>query len=556
MAINTIFSSAQGFEFGLIAAEMKRQEDSVRAGRSNYLTALLQWGQAIKAVEFSNKAYEAAGLPLFSWTEKSVVYLTPILLAVLKNTDVLPENFRPVLTFCQDHLSDLYQIANVVSCIALLSLGQTAFAASSLCILGIGAMDRYGLLPVACRQFLHRYTQPLFIVTALITGGTFDRIIAVLSALAWGAEVYFARNQVQYETFTFKQNLTPKIMQDFLAKRLTVRIHQNFIHYNPTPPIPNVDIQFFIEKFDEIDWEPKNIFALREKLNRDARFIARHGTTNGKADNEIIAIARETLQTFIDTVKERRVLAGEPADYEKLHNYLKLIVQAIERERNPILRTDMLLRLAVEGGEYCGPGKFEVAESVYAQTVGENPDLPFHDKVSYCLQDERNDWMQKWYNRIFTPAVQASTIGQIIEPLDLHNYNIFLNCYGDELGLRKAGADNDATAFVDALSKWVLSHTAGSIIQTEFWNEHNLYNHTQILKSNLGTSKLPLFDAHIFWQNWIERQQIEEEAKEVLRDELALHQSLYGRALERGGEFTYEFIVLMLLDMGIVEIDS
>jgi len=124
--------------------------------------------QGYKVLDFTNKANEAAGLPLFSWRGKSVIYLTPVLLGVLKNTTIVPEKIRPVLMFFRNHLSTLYQTAAVTSSISLLFFGQTFFAVSSLAILGIGVMDRNGWLPFTFRQFLHRYSQPVQIATGYL----------------------------------------------------------------------------------------------------------------------------------------------------------------------------------------------------------------------------------------------------------------------------------------------------------------------------------------------------------------------------------------------------
>ncbi len=88
-----------------------------------------------------------------------------------------------------------------------------------------------------------------------------------------------------------------------------------------------------------------------------------------------------------------------------------------------------------------------------------------------------------------------------------------------------------------------------------FWDDHSLDNHTQILIDSIGTPKLPKPDVYAFWQNWIERQQMGELNKEALREELA-NGRLYSRPLEIDGIFTPEFVTLMLLDMGVVEIGS
>ncbi len=553
MAISSAFPIVQGIEYSLVSIESKRWEDSVRAGGNDYLTTALQIWQGSKISDFADKAFEAAGLPRFSWAEKSIIYLTPVLLTVLKNTTLVPEAIQPVLTFFQSHLSNLYQIAAVVSSVALLFFGQPFFAISSLLILGIGFMDRNGWLPVTFRQFLHRYSQPLLIITGFVSGGIFDRVFAALNIFLWCANACLPRKNSSYGDFVIQQNLTPEDVIDFFNRNLHVKMNREFIYYNPFPPVPDIDIQCFIEKFDQINWA-QHLPILRKKLRHDARFIERHRNPDLKTDQEIIDITKHSLQTFITAVKERRILEGEPADYEKLHNYLKIIAKQVEDQEDETIRTDIIFRLAVEGGGYCGPGKFEVAESVYAQTIGENPEIPFTDKVLYCLQDERNLWMQQFYFKTFTNNPAISEIGKVIDWQDVHNYNSFINFYGDEFGLRKAAADNDDTAVIDPLTKWMISHTLQESIQEQFWVNHRIDDQTQTLIDSIGTSKLPQPEFYDFWKNWIARQQIEESEKEALREELATG-NLYNNPIEVDGKITSDFITLMLLDMGIVERD-
>jgi hypothetical protein len=542
----------QGIGCSIISTEEKRLEDSLRAGGNTYLSAGLQAFQGSKTLDFANKALEAAELPTFSWVGKSVIHLTPFLLAVLKNKVNIPEKMRPVLAFFYNQLSNLYQIANVVCSLALLFFGQTFFAIPALLILGLGFMDRNGWLPYQFRQLLHRCSQPLTIVTGLVTGGILDRIFAALNALSWGANLYLARQRMLRNTFTVQKNLTPQMITDFFQGKFTITINKKFVHYNPFPPVPNIDIQLLIERFDEIDWN-KHLPVLRRKFASDARFIERHKNPDLKTDKEIIDIAKNSLQTFITTVKERRILQGEPADYDKLHNYLKIITKHIEGQNDDVTRTDMILRLAIEGGEYCGPGKFEAAESVYAQTIGENPDIPFEDKALCCLQDERNIWAQKFYNEAVVANRAMAQAGALVDWHDVHNFNAFLNVYGDEFGLRKAGADNDDSAIVDPLLKLFISYQLNDWLQGRFWKDHTLRNHTDTLIESIGTPKLPKPEFYAFWQQWIERQKIGNSEKRRLTAELE-NARLCGKDLETGGRIRSDFVALMLLDMGIAEI--
>jgi len=553
MAFSSAFPIIQGVAYGLESNEFKRLEDSVRAGENSYLAALFQMSHGFKVLDFVDKANEAAGLSLFSWRGKSVIYLTPVLLAVLKNNSIVPEKIRPVLMFFRNHLSTLYQTAAIISSISLLFFGQAFFAVSSLAILGIGVMDRNGWLPFAFRQFLHRYSLPVQIATGLVSGGNFDRIVSLLSVISWIANTNLSRKKALSESFSFQEKLTFESARDFLAGDLYIHLNHKYIHYNPIPAVPDINIGVCVEKFDQINWE-RHLSTLRRKLKDDPRFIARHGNPDQKTDREIVEITRRSLISFIDSVKERRILEGEPADYEKLYNYLKIITKYLEDQEDEITKTDIIFRLAVEGGEYCGPGKFQVVESIYAQIIGGNTDIPFRDKIAYCLQNERNQWME----RLYTDGTQSSalfrTVGRVVDLQDVHNYNFFLNLFGDELGLRKAAADNDETAIFDPLEKWIISLNLKGIVQRKFWEEHSLTRHVQILIDSIGTGTQSISrgDVYNFWRDWIRRQNMSEVDKEWHISELG-EGRLFDEDLETDDrKFNPTLVNLMLVDLGIL----
>ena len=214
----------------------------------------------------------------------------------------------------------------------------------------------------------------------------------------------------------------------------------------------------------------------------------------------------------------------------------------------------------MEGGEYCGPGKFEVAESVFAQATSENP-VSFEDKLLCCLQGDRTHLMQVCYNLISNAPVN-SQLGALIDWNDIHVYNTAINLYGDELGLRKEAANNDDEALIDPLYKLIVRHTINRAIERLFWNRLNLKHHLRVLSEAIGTPQLGKQAFYDFWLRWIDRQRLEEPMKEALKEELS-NGRLFGRDIEvqqpvNEGERTRsviseEFILLMLLDLGIVK---
>ncbi len=374
-------------------------------------------------------------------------------------------------------------------------------------------------------------------------------------------------------------------MLDFFQGKIRFRINKEFVHYNPLPPIPKIDIQNLVTEFDHINWDAHFLPLLR-KLKYDLRFMSRHSEINideiialakNKAhlsnqdaarlavwQNKITTIVKNMLQAYITSIKERAILEGEIVDYEKLENYVKLIakIQTTLDERN---RTDNLFRLAVEGGNYCGPGKFEVAEDVYAQLALDNKEMPFKHKILHCLQDERTSWME----RVYKISIDThKTVGKVISWEDLHNRNIIYNCYGNALGIRMAAAENDELAIIDPI--WQLYYSLRSPLEESFWKQHDLSSHIDVLRKSIGKPNLPRDEVASYWRGWVERQNalhnIDEQTKDALLDGLTSvdytlqykrNNKLYNRPIEnRNRELSPDIAMLMLFDLGVLEIDQ
>lgn len=557
MAITNILTTVESVSNSITFIHARHIEESVRAGENAMMTALIQLGQSLTAsVNYIDRALDVAGMDTIPWAGHAVIHLTPFLFGIAKDYDLIPEPLRPACVFVHNHISILYETAAVVSSIVLIFFGHSLYGGISLVILGIGIMDRQGWFPPEVRQAIHKYTEPVQIIAALIGGGIIDRLVAMghIASLAAYTYVNFFQQKIPNEQLV-SNNLTLQIMQDFFHNRVRFAVNPKHIHRQLMPQIPDVDIAILLEQFDQMYRNPsdKTILTLRKKCQNDKRFITEHGHPDRiKDDQRIIAIVRDNLADFIDSVKMRRILKGEPRDYETMHNYLKLLTSYNQRQTNEIVKIDILNSMAVDGGKYCGPGKFEAAESLFAQIMSQEVEMPIVEKILHCLQDERNRWMQAFY----AETQRLNPLIRLLDWQDIHIYNIFLNCYGDAFGLRKTAAENDDSAIVDALAKCLISWLLQGILEEGFWGDHQLENLNQTLLEVAGTNRLPFGKLYDFWIGWIDRQHIDAEQKRTLTDELKLEHSLLGEPLLIDNRFNPQFISLMLFDIGIAQLET
>jgi hypothetical protein len=245
-------------------------------------------------------------------------------------------------------------------------------------------------------------------------------------------------------------------------------------------------------------------------------------------------------------------------------------------------RIDTLLTLAVDGGRYCGPGKFEVIERVYANLVCEGGICSTRKKVLNILQDKRTELVMAMYAEIpeffsvILPKVLKEKLSDpnlawcewinfqwmrsvfyvynlMVDWQDKHVYNQFLNMYANDLGIRKSSANNDATAVIDPTMKLAFQWIA-KMFKEEFMMEK--YTDRVVFDTvaeKMGTKSLSKQDLTNWWETWIRRQQdLTETAKDTLMQEFADDSKLFGHLIfDENGSLTEPFLQAMLYDMGV-----
>lgn len=582
MAFDAGLSAINGMAQGVIMESARRMEDSVRAGRSATLTAVTQFSQVSQALMYVERALTAIGSTLPNFGVRTAFYLAPPLLAFAATCGIENETLRNAVLFAQEHLGTLCQIAAAVSSVAIACFGDLLFGVASCAVLGIGFLDRLGLLPTDVRQIIHECTFPLSVGAGLFFGSLFFRIASAFNLALYGFQWYFspaaqAAAPAPSASSIPEHGLDAAQLRDIIRNGpQDISINKEYVAISTLPPIPEIDITQLIAKLNAVtDWK-SHVGPLRTKLKLDARFRELHGNPDSKSDEFIVQYVKDSLKAFITSIAERRVLVGEPRDYERLHNYLKIITRGIDQEKDEVSRIDMLVRLAVEGGEYCGPGKFEVAEGIYAAMAEGGAEIPFRIKVLNALQSDRNAKMQGMYSEMIRILQEMANVpippdtglfdrimmtlfswyiklyNSLFDLQDVHYYNAFLNLYGHEFGLRKAGADNDSLAIRQPALQLILDNTIMELFRDYFWSQHSERSTVKLIKDSIGTARMPKPEVYEWWRQWIERQDIGETAKAALREEFEGFQTIYGRRLESyDGKIKDEFVLAMLFDLGV-----
>ena len=581
---DNILSASQGVGFGLALSEMKRLGDSMYAGRNLWSSAFFQMGQVGNATALADRALRSAGASTVPFALRSVLYLSPFLLGLVTTDweegaprdplqavgpqEAEGEIWRSVAVFIQDHISDLCQVAAIVSSVALIFFGNVPFGVASLAMLGLGYLNRAAIFPDEARQVIIEYTRPVLYVTGLLTGNFFNILFTLIDIFSYCAGRYYRWVEEGREAPPLPENAMA-LVQIFLEENVELEVNRDYILW-PTNArdVPNIDIQTLSEQFQAIGWDqdhPKykeNIKELRSKLGDDRRFKERCGDPAQKTDAELIEAARSQLSQCVTLVKERRIEAGAPRKYEQLIEYMQLIAHELPKKRPDAERIDALMKLAIEAGGYCGPQIIDAAEEVYGGLIGESEFFTTHSKVLNCLQSSRNRIVQGLYAFIFQlqegnqienesrvhDAVRllVRSLGRIMRWDDPHNLHAFQNLFAEEFRLRKVGADNDALAAADYFLKLILSCLMGTEMQDRFWHIHSRQI-VETISSAIGTPEIPVQEVRDWWLECIAGLDVSDERKAALREELV-------QAESTPGAYSHKFVRGMLLGMGILTI--
>lgn len=549
-----VLDVVSGVQQGLLASEARRIDHSVAAGCNKTVSSLFKAAQGVVTTSVVNRTLEKSGGQRLPFVASAAIALTPPLLVAAEIFDVVPEELKPIATFIQDNIGEVFYVASIVATVALTILGDGFFSLPALAILATGILDSTGALPTEIRQLIHHVSQPLITMSSLMTGDLLSIAVGGINFIFFAMQLYVQwTGMSERPEFDRGTPLTEATARQILDKAPAddLELNKTHVFFAPQPPVPDVDPEALFAHFEAINWE-EHFKTLETKLLGDARFtdhISRGGVVERDA---MIEYTRNALKEYVLSIKERRILQGEVSNYQKLLNYLKFITDHVNKSEDAIEKTDILFRLAIEGGEYCGPGRFEVAESIYAGFVHNSSDLSFADKVFVGLQNVRTELFQRMYEYMYNASQQTEQERAFFDLGDRHLYHTVANLYGSNLGLLNSAAENDETAVIDPLSRLMIDWTIGSSVEDFYYVMYNKDAIYSFLRENIGQPHLPKPDLYEYLRAWIEEHIESEERQEELNEQLSEGVFL-GHAVEAGGRATIRIIEFILSDLAIVK---
>jgi hypothetical protein len=556
--VATLSSIAQGIHSSVALNHAQKNGATLRAGaNSHFLIVVSNLVETTCCINLVNQAFHSLQWGPLSLRIKVLVYATPVLLTLEVMKHVLPDEIHSKAAFLYNHLSDIYQLASVVSSVAVLFFGHTMIGAASLCILGIGVLDQHGIIPHEWRQKWQVY--PIYVALVL----NLLRAENIFKSVAWTGSFFLIEYLMKYQPallgFDTQHRmgggitLRPTELTKGMLSETTysLSINPSYLYYRPMLEVPAFDLKGMIDQFNEITWEGDNLVVLRKKLVVDERFREKHRNPELVSDDVMIEFVRENFYEFINSVREKKILVGEPVNHGRLESYLKIIGNHLETQ-DSMTRTDALLRLAIEGGRYCGPGRFEAAESVYMSVSGQSSDsLPLVDVIADYLHYCRTQSFHNEFSRMIAQVYPS----WLIDSQDVHMVHTLKNLYGPILGVYSQAATDDELARAPGPMVWMIDYFMKDALLDHFGKKYSNVSYLiAFIQEGFCTKQLPKARVYNFLQTWIERQEISLVEKEELMEGLAeIPPRFMNRVVEEDGLIDRSIIAIMLWEMGILE---
>ncbi|HNA62648.1 MAG TPA: hypothetical protein PKW79_06195, partial [Rhabdochlamydiaceae bacterium] len=450
MRISQVFE-AWGSAHRLVAS--KAQEDAAYVGCNTWLTALSQVDQAASFQEIYSKLMQVRGKTHSVFLEFAAVFFIPLGLGAAKTL-----TNEETVEWLHSNVGNLCQIASVVTAVALLYLGQTAYATTTLTIMTIGYLNRHHYLPLPIEKASSKISPWIGTISALLYSPWLIKLFSLAELIDSANRLLFKRHQVPYDKALHRSHLENlDQFNDIYTGRVEVEVNPEHVWIAPFPHSSRTEFTPLVDFCDRFQWPERRLF---EEIERDPRWLR----TDQKKPQ--VDYARDSFKKMVHGIQHECIETGEILDYGVLKSYLGYITDHIANASEDI-QDEIMLQLAIEGGDYCGPGIYYQLETAATTLLlnqisankTERARLPFKQRILLLLQQERLRVMEGFHD----------AIGKINWGLhfpqggkkDIHAMNYTIQLIGQNFGLPDQGASQDKTATMTKVEQWIITRLLG-----------------------------------------------------------------------------------------------
>lgn len=605
----------QGLKLGGLMNESIERDDTYRQGRHHFITAVNQILEGNLALEQMTRYLRATGVNHSLMGLHVLSVLVPVVVAQLASRQIHFCNISVGANFIQTHWNKITLVTLIAGSVGLFTVGQTAVATTTLVYLSIGILNRNNLLFPSVQKVIHQANFFIGNSTGIYLGGNLVRVVSTLNIITkmvtHAVKAYFdecKKNEIESLIDPEVSEVDDDIeMDDMKETHLTLSelkeldnderclMRKSHIKKLPLPYVDeSVQLQDILKFYDLIDWS-KHAHVLVHKLSKDKRWLE-----VGQFEfSDPLKYFKTNLWNMITSIQNHSILEGKPGSYEMLEFYCRFIAQEL-KAKDEMTQADTLMLLGVEGGDYCGTGKFGIVEEIYESFLSQAEGLPLKTRILACEQQERQRIWQNIYQMIWRINPFMQLFGYVSDVNAIHNANIFTNLVraGEKFGIPHQTAKNDQSAAINPLVHY-LAFLCVDMIEECFWKGNFVpqiymtiekmegkdwwkawkwvhlkyeniysspYNEDAILErlsQTIGTPQIPKSDIYLWWAQWTERQNklTEDERDDLMMELTTPTKDKYGKdallfngeSFEVDGKIQPKFLKAMLIEMEILD---
>lgn len=345
---------------------------------------------------------------------------------------ILPEKIEEsganFFTFLSDNTSVITNVGLAVSLVALPFLGFGTVAAGIGAPLAYQALESYNLIPTGLSVWVEKYMPTLVTASMIATGGPLSKVIALgtLSSGLPGVSDY-AQKKVEK---VFLSNVCGASLEEidgpWLEKTdltfneiLMILDDENLYEINPahcskpidTPSLPkDYDFKKILDIFDKVDWKERYT-VLRSKFLDDDRFQKKKKLKSIILDEEFFAERlKKQIHCFVAILCGEKAAKGNAQDLQDAIESTSSILGYLNNSPLNIAVEDILMKLAIEGGNYCARGLKRTTAEIHSGLIVEDPSyaLAIHAR----LQNIRQQILQNMYQKLIEALVTVAKVGE------------------------------------------------------------------------------------------------------------------------------------------------
>lgn len=596
----TIFNALQGSSIGLSMAKLKSQDRATAIGHNFMLNAVIRANGASILFRQFDKLQEISGKNILPLPLRVTLYtgilatgfvktiaehvtlfpaskfsnsVTKLLKWERKDDEITPPRYVKIASFFQLHGGTILQVASLTTNVALFIFGSQLYAGAGLTCLAIGYLNEKNLLPERCRRIYLSLSPCVNIVGTFLSPGVISKIFGVFEIIAVCSELS-AKQRTKPILFSDSKSVSHLSLENFeriLKEERLVEVKREHVRIKAFPHYPKADLNEFLKWIDDFSLAEEDIFSLlNEKLRGDPRWVDSEANKKLEGLDEIgqkavkIKYCKDNLKTLIEQISFSRLSTGENlgfAEYAVLQNYVNCIAKDLPNIEDKKTQSEILVQLAVEGGDYCSSGIYYQMEAAASRALyGKDLNgFSLKQKILMTLQQER----QNICSGLVLSRIPKLAFVALGGEEDVHAHNQLVAAIGEDFGLPDRGLDAESSLYTGsalgrAVSNLLLKYNPDVRLDSEdLWKKTRSPNGdyfegytpdrvVNTISELVGTTLFPKPDfSNYLYNTWLPKQNLEESKKEEIE------------ALLAAGTIPIQKLVFAVLaDMGILAIQS